>query len=227
MTQSIEQPFTLLERKLQCYILYSPLSQTMANFLQTCLILVAVSLSAINALSCVDYVIRNNEKQKDPSPPAVDCDGLEYHLIDLGNNSMLGISKNSKLNFTDTTFTTRLSLHNTLKTAYSCFKITMGNTAQEDNRAIDFALTHRGCLLIINVEESLKDKCYEGKNSEIQNHITEHSLQVLMAQYQEIYTDEMDVGVCTCGDDDCNEAGVTAALSKFVLLTLLVFAYFR
>ncbi|ODM89932.1 hypothetical protein Ocin01_16749 [Orchesella cincta] len=173
----------------------------MAIFFQTGLLLV-IFMGVANALECANYVQWENKSETQTASVTkpytsefiVNCDNLDYRLIDLGNNSILGISKDNPLS------TLRLPLPSSQKKTYTCFKLRMNGTSTENGKSL--ALTHHGCLFLINVNESLKDKCYKNLNCAIQDEITEHPLKILIAQYQPMFSwFSSDAVVCTCGSN--------------------------
>ncbi|ODM89934.1 hypothetical protein Ocin01_16750 [Orchesella cincta] len=110
-----------------------------------------------------------------------ECKDEEFTYISLGSGRHLGVSKPSGLRITDHVAPLIIPQQEDDKTTYSCYKLTMNG--QEIVNKTGLSITHRGCLQIfdVGVNGTFPDKCYEGKNSEMDEKITELELKGLLS----------------------------------------------
>ncbi|CAL8130501.1 unnamed protein product [Orchesella dallaii] len=130
-----------------------------------------------------------------------DCSRLEY--IPDANGKLYGVPKSTRLlSKKDNYAKAIVPSEATNDAAYSCVQITMDGTFLYYNENLN--VTVRSCLLDPYATQPLPDKCYANELSKLAADIEEPLLVSLIEEYEDIFEETTDAGICSCSTDNCN-----------------------
>ncbi|CAL8130515.1 unnamed protein product [Orchesella dallaii] len=204
------------------------------------LLICIVSVAATDALQCHTCEHRRPDLNNTRSPTTCEtgkkpksafleeCEKQEYVYFSLGSGKFLGVPKNSGLKNAVIDNESPVSIpQQTQNATYSCYKLTMSGKETRGGNQSDLAITSRGCLQYLTGNGTNPEKCYDGLKSKLITEIQELQIKEIVEFRGLQFTDDPNVGICSCNGDECNGAMNSVAVSVSLILVATAFSIFR